>query len=130
MILFAFLNYFFIFSHAGIILFTLVGWLFQKTRRLHLGLICLILFSWAILGIWFGWGYCFWTDWHWKVQRELGIQNIPHSYVKFLVDSITGMTWDAGLVDRCTEISFYFVTAMSVYVNFLGGENRIYKSRR
>lgn len=112
------LNYFFIGSHILIILFTLFGWIPRKTRKLHLVLMFLIAFSWFVLGIWYGWGYCFWTDFHWMVQRKLAVQNMPNSYIKFLLDSLTGLNLDATLVDYGTAVCFLLCFLASLYVNF------------
>jgi len=44
----------------------------EKTRKANLILLLLTGLSWFGLGIFYGWGYCPLTDWHWKVLRELG----------------------------------------------------------
>jgi len=39
----------------------------------HRASLLLTAFSWFVLGIWYGWGYCVCTDWHYMVLRdELG----------------------------------------------------------
>lgn len=111
-----FLNCFFLVSHVLLILFTLFGWIPKRTRKVHLIVIMLTAFSWFVLGIWFGFGYCFWTDWHWQVRRKLGY-HIEPSYVKFLLDSLTGGNWDAGLVDTATAIGFLIASLCSLFVN-------------
>jgi Protein of Unknown function (DUF2784) len=116
--LYSVLNHFFFVSHIAIIFFTLFGWIPLKTRRIHLALMILILFSWFILGIWYGWGYCFWTDWHWKVQSELGIRNLPNSYITFLLNSIMGLDLNSDLVDVATATCFFICLELSAFVNF------------
>lgn len=105
-------------SHFLIILFILFGWIPRKTRRVHLVMVLLTAFSWFFLGIWYGWGYCFWTDWHWKVQNKLGVQNLPDSYIKYLLDSITGLNLSTTLVDSATAVCFLLCALASLYVNF------------
>ena len=62
---------FFVFHTAGMI-FNLVGWAWRRTRPFHLLTIGLTAFSWFILGIWHGWGFCLCTQWHWEVRQRLG----------------------------------------------------------
>jgi len=109
-------NFFFIF-HSGIILFILFGWLGQKVRRLHLFVLLLTAFSWFFLGIWYGIGYCPCTDWHWQVRRELGYDDMPTSYVKFLIDSLTGINLEAAVVDALTLGCFLLALSLSIFYN-------------
>ncbi|MEO5906489.1 MAG: DUF2784 family protein, partial [Saprospiraceae bacterium] len=62
------LDYFFFFFHTSLILFNCFGWIFPKLRRWNLITLLLTAFSWFVLGIWFGLGYCVCTDWHWAVR--------------------------------------------------------------
>ncbi len=94
-----FLDIFFMVFHFGLILFNLTGWLWYKTRRLHLYVISATIFSWIGLGIFYGWGYCPCTDWHWQVKRALGETDLPASYIKYYLDLVFGFTWDPFLVD-------------------------------
>ena len=56
---YTFLNIFFFVFHTVFTLFNMGGWAFPKTRKLHLITLSLTAFSWFILGIWYGWGFCF-----------------------------------------------------------------------
>jgi hypothetical protein len=94
------------------------GWIWKSTRRLNLITLLLTAFSWIILGIWYGFGYCFCTDWHWQVRRELGYTDMPNSYIKFLVDLWTGIEVSAYTVDLWTGILFVVALAASLCVNF------------
>ena len=89
---------FFIF-HSTLIVFILLGWIWKKTRRIHLFVLFLTAFSWFILGIRYGFGYCPFTDWHYKVRMKLGYYDMPESYIKFLIQSLTGVEVDQRLVD-------------------------------
>ncbi len=93
------LDSFFTVFHSGLVLFVLMGWVWRRTRRIHLIVAGLILLSWFGLGICFGWGYCPCTDWHWTVKHELGERHLPYSYVKYYMDRLTGVSWDPIVVD-------------------------------
>ncbi|MDX1637140.1 MAG: DUF2784 domain-containing protein [Balneolaceae bacterium] len=116
--MYQFLDLFFIVFHSVLILFNLFGWLWQPTRLLNFITLSLTAFSWVILGIWYGFGYCPCTHWHWLVRRELGYYDMPNSYIKFLVDLLTG--WDVSpvLVDWSTGILFLVAFCCSAYTNY------------
>ncbi|MDZ7689822.1 MAG: DUF2784 family protein [Balneolaceae bacterium] len=82
-------------------------------------------FSWIILGIWYGFGYCPCTHWHWMVRRELGHYDMPNSYIKFLVDLFTGWDVHAVLVDWATGLCFLAAFAASAYVNFFKNSSSV-----
>jgi len=111
------LNIFFFVFHSLFIAFNLFGFLFKKTRLANL--ICLLLtgFSWCVLGIWYGIGYCFLADWHMQVRRKLGYINDPHSYVKLLIDTITGWNVNSALVDVMTVILYSVALICSLALN-------------
>ena len=112
------LNITFIVFHTGWILFNLFGWIWKPTRPWNLATLSLTAFSWFILGIWYGFGYCPCTHWHWLVRRDLGYTYMPNSYIKFLIYELTGINLDAALVDTATAILFFVAFAISIYVNF------------
>jgi hypothetical protein len=105
-------------AHLAVIVFNLFAWIFPKTRRWHLIVAALTLGSWLLLGIWYGLGYCFLTDWHWQVKRKLGETNLPDSFVKYFADRYTPFTLSAGVVDGLTVGAFAVAIACSLYVNF------------
>ena len=111
-------DYFFTIFHLFIILFTLLGWIWHRTRKLHFILVCATLSSWFILGIWFGIGYCPVTDWQWQVKESLGEQNLPASFIKYFADKISGRNIDAEVVDFFTGIGFLFAIIAAVYFRF------------
>jgi hypothetical protein len=112
-----FLNIFFHITHVLIIAFALTGWIFPQTRKLHLIVLLATILSWVGLGFFFGWGYCFWTDWHWQVRDLLGKEH-PTSYIKLLADSLTGHEWNARTVDLITVFVFAIVLVITLGVNF------------
>jgi hypothetical protein len=113
----AFLNIFFFVFHSAVILLVLFGWAWKKTRLANLVVILLVAFSWFILGIWYGYGYCPSTDWHWQARARLGYTDMPSSYTKFLVDSFTG--WNVGqrIVDVFTLVLLVFALGASLWTN-------------
>ena len=112
-----FLNVFFFVFHSGLVLFNLTGWIFPKTKKLHLISVMLTAFSWFFLGIWYGWGYCYCTDWHWEVRKHLGYADPPDSYIHFLLSNLLHLELDPKLVDQSTLIVFLILFAVSVWVN-------------
>lgn len=120
-----FLNIFFFVFHTAFTLFNTVGWAFTKTRKLHLVTILLTAFSWFVLGIWFGWGYCACTDWHWQVRNALGYKDRSNSYIHFLLLHVTGYNFNKQLVDIVTLSIFILTAALSVWVNI-----RYWKKRK
>ncbi|WGF93043.1 DUF2784 family protein [Aequorivita marisscotiae] len=111
-------NWFFIVFHSGLIVFNLFGWIFRKTRKLHFFTLALTLFSWLVLGIWNGFGYCFLTDWHYDILRNLGKTNLPNSYISFLVETFSGWRPDAQLVEILTLVFTLLALVFSLWVNF------------
>lgn len=112
-----FLNIFFFLFHTAFTLFNLTGWIFPKTRKWHLLTLALTAFSWFILGIWYGWGYCACTDWHWDVRRELGYHDESHSYIHFLILKLTGINLPVNLVENVTLIIFILCALFSIVLN-------------
>ena len=97
--MYSFLNIFFFVFHTCIVLFIVVGWIWKKTRLANLILIVMTAFSWFFLGIWYGFGYCPCTDWHWQVRMKLGLYDTSTSYLEFLVEKLTGLDVSRELVD-------------------------------
>lgn len=119
-----FLDLFFIVFHTSLILFNLFGWIWEKTRKWNLLTLSLTAFSWFVLGIWYGFGYCPCTHWHWLVRRHLGYYDMPNSYVKFLIDELTGLQFSALTVEWMTGIFFGAAVILSVYTNYRGWKAR------
>lgn len=77
----------------------MTGWMWKKARKANLAALFLTAFSWFILGLWFGFGYCPSTDWHWQIRVKLGHLDMPSSYLVFLIKFITGLELNQALVD-------------------------------
>jgi hypothetical protein len=105
-------------AHLVLIGFNLFGWIWIKTRKAHLVTVTATIFSWFVLGIWFGWGYCPITDWQWKVKERLGETNLPNSFIKYYADKISGQNINPSIVDKVTLISFLIVIIITIYFNF------------
>ncbi len=112
-----FLNIFFFVFHTVWTLFNMVGWMFRITRKWNLLTLLLTALSWFVLGIWYGWGYCLCTDWHWQVRRNLGYTDESDSYIHFLILKMTGINMDPELVNNVTLIVFVVSVIMSVWLN-------------
>ena len=115
--MFKFLDVFFLVFHSSLILFNLFGWIWKRTRKLNLITLCLTGFSWVGLGIFFGWGYCLLTDWHWNVLEKSGITDLPNSYVQYLLNRIIGIQTSAIIADYLTGILFLVTLLLSIYFN-------------
>jgi uncharacterized protein DUF2784 len=105
-------------AHFSLIGFNLFGWIWPKTRKAHLITVTATAFSWFVLGIWFGWGYCPITDWQWKVKAKLGETNLPNSFIKYYADKISGKDIDPKIVDTATLITFLAVVIIAVLLVF------------
>jgi Protein of Unknown function (DUF2784) len=115
--MYEFLNIFFFVFHTAFTLFNIIGWAFKKTRKLHLVTMLLTAGSWFILGIWYGWGYCFCTDWHWQVRAHLGYHDTFQSYITFLIYELTGARLNENLVENATLVIFLICLTLSVWLN-------------
>lgn len=125
-----FLNYFFFAFHTIWTLFNIFGWMWKETRRLHLITMSLTAFSWFILGIFYGLGYCACTDWHWKVRESLGYNDRSDSYIHFLIFKISGINLDPELVDMVTMAVFMICFVLTVFLNIRDRRVKIITTRR
>ncbi len=116
-ILFIFIDTFFIIFHTMLIIFNCLGWILKTTRKWNLLTLTLTAFSWFFLGIWYGFGYCPSTDWHWQIREILGYPTYSHSYVGFLIKVLTGISLNPLLVDTITLVSFIIALTMSILLN-------------
>ena len=116
--MYALLDIFFLIFHSSLVVFTLVGWIWKETRRAHLLVLSLTMCSWFGLGIWYGVGYCPCTDWHWQVKTKLGETILPMSYVKYYADRLTGLDWNAFVLDLLVVIFGLAAFGVSIGLNF------------
>ncbi|MGH9382857.1 MAG: DUF2784 family protein [Vicinamibacterales bacterium] len=106
---------FFVF-HTLWIVFNCVGWAWRQTRRWQLATVTLTALSWFGLGIWYGWGYCPCTDWHWRVRARLGYDD-PPSYVQLLVRELTGIALSPGAADSLALGALIVAGVLSIVLN-------------
>lgn len=104
--------------HGIFTVFNIFGWIFPKTRRLNLITLSLTFISWFGLGYFYGWGYCPLTQWHWEIKHRLSQGPLPDSYIKHIVDSVTGLDVNADLVDKVTVATFFISLIFSIILNF------------
>jgi hypothetical protein len=107
----ALLDIAFILFHTALVIFNSVGWMFSTLRTWHLVSMALTLFSWFGLGLWYGWGYCICTDWHWQIRQQLGLETGSNSYIHFLIMGITGIDLGSTFVDALT-LGVFMVSAI------------------
>ena len=109
----AFLNIAFSLLHTAWIAFTCLGWIWKRTRPWQLGAVALTALSWFGLGVWYGWGYCPFTDWHWRVRERLGYTD-PPSYVQVLLHQVTGVELGPVAADALTVSVFLVASVLGV----------------
>ncbi|MBC7125388.1 MAG: DUF2784 domain-containing protein [Bacteroidales bacterium] len=114
------LDYFFVGLHTFIVLFNLFGWIWARFRRWNLALLILTGLSWFGLGIFYGWGYCPLTDWHFRVLQGLGRTPQETSYISYLLNRLLQLKVDDTLVDSATLICFMVALVTSVILNIRG----------
>ena len=108
----------FVIVHTFIILFNLTGWIWRRSRTLHLISVLSTGASWLFLGLFYGLGYCPLTDWHYSVLNILGVYDMPTSYIQYLIKRLTNVDVSAQLIDNATLIGYLLVLILSVYFNF------------
>ena len=127
--MYAVLDIFFLVFHASLITFILSGWIWKRTRRLHLLVMGLTSLSWFGLGLFYGLGYCLSTDWHWQVKRARGETGLPNSYVKYYLDHLTGLSWDRHLVDITVLLIGLAALSLSISLNWRDWRRSASKAR-
>jgi len=109
--------------HLIIIVFNLTGWMFESTRKVHLFVVGITCFCWLILGIRYGFGYCPLTEWQWEVKARLGENDLPASFITFLINNLLGGKVSENLITNGTGIVFLVVVVITVYLNFFKRRN-------
>lgn len=111
------LNIAFFVGHSLLIVFNLVGWIWPRTRRLHLATLSATLFSWLVMGAWKGWGYCLCADWHFQIRRRSGIHAGETSYTQLLFNQIPGVTVTRTFADVVTVTALVLILIATVTVH-------------
>lgn len=121
-LLYHIIDYFFLVFHSALILFNVFGWIWKKTQRWNLATLLLTGGSWVILGVFYVFGYCPLTDWHFKILRKLGEHDLPGSYIKYLTDRIFQTDSNPEVVDNITLYAYLALLVASIYANFFRGK--------
>lgn len=100
--------------HLIIIGINVLGWILPATRRLQRGILLLTALSWLGLGLFRGIGYCFLTDWHWRVKRQLGETEIPSSFIQYILRNKLGFAFTDFSVDVVTGSVFAAVLLITL----------------
>jgi hypothetical protein len=111
------IDIFFVVFHSALTLFNAFGWIWQKTRILNLVTLILTGASWFILGIFYGFGYCPLTDWHFQILHKLGEHHLPYSYIEYLIERLTAFNPNSELVDTITAVVFFVALTLSIILN-------------
>jgi len=106
------------FAHLAAMLFIVFGWMLPATRLANWYLIVLTFVSWFGLGLVFGFGFCLITGIQSKIRQRLGNTEPMDSFVKHVLDRLTGRDLNPLHVEVGTQASFYLSAAASAYVNF------------
>ena len=122
--MYRFVDIFFVAFHTSVVFFNLFGWIWKKTRRANLYLLLLTGASWGGLGLFYGLGYCPLTDWHFRILEKMGKSNIPNSYIKYLADRITGMSFNQDIVDSLTLYLYLTALVISLVINYNDRKNK------
>ncbi|MBS3819762.1 DUF2784 family protein [bacterium] len=122
--MYPFLDKFFLVFHSCLMIFILFGWIWKKTRLANLVVILFTAFSWFFLGIWYGFGFCPCTEWHWQVRFQLGDYDLPISYAKFLVDTLTGLEVSQQLMDALAVSLLLLALLFSLSLNIRDWKKR------
>jgi len=124
------LNIFFFVFHTAWMIFNALGWAWKRTRPLQLLTIGLTAFSWFILGIWNGLGFCICTQWHWEVRQRLGYVDPERSYLALLIRCITGIHVNPDLSEAFTGAVFVVVTILGVTLSLRDWRRRVGEHRK
>ena len=115
--------------HVVVIVINLFGWILKKTRKLQLITILATTVSWFIVGICYGWGYCFLTDWEWEIKRKLGESGLPNSFIHYLINNNLGLEVDTGILDSLTLWLFLAAMALSFILNWKDFRTKVSQKR-
>lgn len=110
------LNFLFFAFHTLLVLFNMFGWMSKRWRRWHLVAVLATAFSWCVMGLWKGMGYCILTDWHWQVRDRLGYPGAD-SYIQLMIRDFTGVTVNSVVLNPMIEWTFIACGVLSILLN-------------
>lgn len=85
--------------HAIIFSVNLAGWAWVRTRLLGFYSLLLTFFSWFVMGVVYGYGYCPLTALHWHVKKLMGEGDLSESYAAYVVQHYLPLHVSAPMVD-------------------------------
>lgn len=97
--------------HTGLVFFNMLGWIWRRTRVLHLITMGLTAFSWFALGAVYGWGYCFCTDYHAYVLRQLENPHAELTFIQLMLKRLFGVSLTAPVAGRLALWGFVLIAA-------------------
>lgn len=111
--------------HILVIVINSTFWMSFRTLNISRMTLLSTLISWLGFGFFYGFGYCFLTDWHWKLKHQMGDVNLPPSYLKLVLDRTLRQDFDANLLDKMT-IMIFLVSIMGCTIQTM----RYYRQSR
>lgn len=100
--------------HLLVIFINVLGWWPRRTRPLQRWTLLLTGFSWLGCGAFYGWGYCFLTDWHWDIKRARGELDIPRSFLQYVLQKYLGVYLPNNLVDTIAATVLVLVLLITI----------------
>ena len=96
-------------GHVVVVLFNMFGWIWRRTRVLHLITMSLTACSWFALGAIYGWGYCFCTDYHAHILRQLNDPDANLTFIQLIFKRLFGISLDQSFADNLAIIVFVLI---------------------
>jgi len=103
-------------GHVLLVVFNMVGWIWKRTRKLHLITIGLTAFSWIVLGAVYGWGYCFFTDYHAEVLEQLGHPDAHKTFIQLMFKRLLGLSLGLSTANMLAVIVFIMIILATAFV--------------
>lgn len=100
--------------HTSIVLWNLIGGFFPSLRNFHLFTLLAVLFSWIVLGYWYGWGYCFLTEWHFALREKRGIYDPYDNFLQLLFGT-AGISLSSRTAKNLALGGFLFGLGTQIY---------------
>ncbi len=102
--------------HVTVISLCVLGWTHPALHAIQFWVILAVAFSWFVLGLRMGMGYCLLTDLQWRVKDKLGHGDRPNSYVKYAIDRVLGTDMAPRLAKRIVVWGFALSVAACMLV--------------
>ena len=112
-------DWFMMIFHGLLTLFNFFGWSVPRWRKANLILLLLTAFSWFVIGLFKGFGYCPFTDIHWSILEAAGRLPEESSYISYFITRLTGLKFSSVLIDGITLAGFSAALGISLVMNWL-----------